>query len=116
MRICELEEERKGARGEEEERGRREEMEVNTSTPQGLKALNDHLTDESYISGYVCRKGGKKSGVTNASKTDRVAQQEEPRDRRRRRNLLRFASERLVYGRFLHIYVCVHTTKTDINM
>ena len=43
----------------ERERKKTNKMEVNTYTPAGLKALNDHLTEESYISGYVAEKNEK---------------------------------------------------------
>ena len=54
---------RRGGRARERERERERKktnkMEVNTYTPAGLKALNDHLTEESYISGYVAEKNEK---------------------------------------------------------
>ena len=46
-------------REREREKKQTNKMEVNTYTPAGLKALNDHLTEESYISGYVAEKNEK---------------------------------------------------------
>ena len=50
---------RGGEHVRERERKKTNKMEVNTYTPAGLKALNDHLTEESYISGYVAEKNEK---------------------------------------------------------